>query len=107
MCTKTSYPSADTASAGGDLEVSIQVFDGSTGEEALHHQQDAIDEESRSNAVDHILDNDNPGEWAESHWKHPQQHNVTLCSQKCGIAIGWEDLIVGEGMLPSPFALVT
>lgn len=43
---KLPYPGADTASTGGDLEVSIQVFDGSTGEEALHHQQDAVDEES-------------------------------------------------------------
>lgn len=43
---RQSYPSADAASTGGDLEVSIQVFNGSAGEEALHHQQDAVDEES-------------------------------------------------------------
>lgn len=55
-----SYPSADTASAGGDLEVSVKVFDGSTGEETLHHQQDSIDEEGRGDAVDHILDDINP-----------------------------------------------
>ena len=55
-----SYPSTDATSAGGDLEVSIQVLNGSTGEKALNHQQDPIDEESRSNAVDHVLDNVNP-----------------------------------------------
>lgn len=55
-----SYPSADAASAGGNFEVSIQIFNGSTGEEALHHQQDAIDEKGRGNAVDHVLNNVNP-----------------------------------------------
>lgn len=55
-----SYPGADATSAGCDLEVSVQVFDGSAGEEAFNHQQNAVDKESRSNAVDHILDNVNP-----------------------------------------------
>lgn len=54
------YPSADAAATGGDLEVSIQVFNGSTGEESLHHQQDAVDKESRSNPIDDILDYINP-----------------------------------------------
>lgn len=56
-----SYPSADAASAGGDLEVPVQVFNGAAGEEALHHQQDAVDEERRGDAVDHVLDDVNPG----------------------------------------------
>lgn len=56
------YPSADAATTGGDLEVSIQVFNGSTGEESLHHQQDAIDKESRSNPIDDVLDYINPTE---------------------------------------------
>lgn len=55
-----SYPGADTTSTCGNLEVSIQVFDGSTGEEALHHQQDAVNKEGRSNAVYDILDDVNP-----------------------------------------------
>lgn len=57
-----SYPSADAASTGGDLEVSIQIFNGSAGEESLHHQQDAVDEKSRSDAIDHIFDYINPAE---------------------------------------------
>lgn len=54
------YPSADTASAGGDLEVAVQVFDGATGEESLHHQQDTVHKEGRGDAVDHVLDDVNP-----------------------------------------------
>lgn len=58
-----SYPGTDTTPTCGNLEVSIQVFDGSTREEALHHQQDAINKERRSNTVDHVLDDVNPAEW--------------------------------------------
>ena len=83
-----SYPSADAASAGGDLEVSVQIFDGSAREEALHHQQDAVDEESRGDAVDHVLDDVDPGEWAENHWKHPRWHTVKLCSFNSWLSSG-------------------
>lgn len=54
------YPSADTASAGGDLEVAVQVFDSATGEESFHHQQDTVHKEGRGDAVDHVLDDVNP-----------------------------------------------
>lgn len=54
-----SHPCTDTAPTGGDLEVSIQVLDGPTGKEAFDHQKNAIDEECRGNAIDHILDNVN------------------------------------------------
>lgn len=58
-----SYPGADTTSTCGDLEVSIQVFDGSTSEEAFHHQQYAINKERRSDTVEDILDDVNPARW--------------------------------------------
>lgn len=91
------YPSADAASAGGDLEVSVQVLDGSAGEEALHHQQDAVDEESRGDAVDHILDDVDPEERIENHWKHSWQHTVTLCwsyrSLPGGLTVGRHNVV--------------
>lgn len=55
-----SYPGTDTTSTRGNLEVSIQVFDGSTSKEALHHQQYAINKERRSNTIDDVLDDVNP-----------------------------------------------
>lgn len=58
-----SYPGTDTTSTCGNLEVSIQVFDGSTSEEALHHQQYAINKERRSNTIDDVLDDVNPERW--------------------------------------------
>lgn len=58
-----SYPGTDTTSTRGDLEVSIQVFDGSASEEALHHQQYAINKKRRSDPVDDILDDVNPARW--------------------------------------------
>lgn len=54
------YPSTNATSAGGDLEVAIQIFDGATGEESLHHQQDTIHKEGRGDAVDDVLDDVNP-----------------------------------------------
>ena len=56
----SAHPGTDAASTGGDLEVSVQVLDGPTGEEALHHQQDAVHEEGRGDAVDDVLDDVNP-----------------------------------------------
>lgn len=73
-----SYPCADTTSAGGDLEVSIQVFDGSAGEEALHHQQDPVDEECRCNAIDHILNDVNAG--GEKEEKHLVSRSPCVCA---------------------------
>lgn len=54
-----SHPCTDAASTGGDFEVSIQVLDGPTGEEAFDHQKNAIHKERWGNAIDHILDNVN------------------------------------------------
>lgn len=77
-----SYPSADAASAGGDLEVSVKVFDGSTGEEALHHQQDSVDEESRGDAVDHILDDVNPAGEVK-----PFEKVMQTCNRNSGVGL--------------------
>lgn len=60
MMRRETYPSTDATSAGGDFEVTIQVFDGTTGEESLDHQQDTVHEEGRGDAVDHVLDDINP-----------------------------------------------
>lgn len=56
------YPGAHTSATGGDFEVPIEIFDGPSCEEAFHHQQDAIDEESSCDAIDHILKDVNPGD---------------------------------------------
>ena len=65
------YPGADAAAAGGDLEVSVEVPDGAAGEEALHHQQHAVHQEGRGHAVDHILQDVDPG-------AHPRINNTAL-----------------------------
>lgn len=57
---QATYPGAHAAAAGGDLEVPVEVLDGARGEEALHHQQDAVHEEGRCHAVDHVLEDVDP-----------------------------------------------
>lgn len=59
------YPGAHTSATGGDLEVPIEIFDGTSCEETFHHQQNAIDKESSCNAIDHILKDVNPGDKKE------------------------------------------
>lgn len=54
------YPGTDTSATGGDFEVPVKILDGSSGEEPLHHQQDAIDKEGRCDSVDHVLEDVNP-----------------------------------------------
>lgn len=49
------YKGGQAASTGSDLELSIQIPDGSGGEEALHQQQDTEQKESGGQSVDDIL----------------------------------------------------
>lgn len=58
---RTPYPCTNAATAGSDLKISIQIFNGSTCKKALDHQQDPVDEESRGDAVDHVFDDVNAG----------------------------------------------
>lgn len=58
---QATYPGADAAAAGGDLEVPVEILDGARGEETLHHQQDAVHEEGRRDAIDHVLEDVDPG----------------------------------------------
>lgn len=55
-------PGAHTSAASGDFEIPVQIFDGTSCEEAFHHQQNAIYKERSCDAVDHILKNVNHGE---------------------------------------------
>ncbi len=47
--------SADAASADGGLELAVQLLDCTCGVEALSQQNDPIQEEKRSDAIDDIL----------------------------------------------------
>lgn len=49
------YHSADAASTDGRLELAVQLLDCAGGVEALGQQDDAVQEEKRSDAVDDIL----------------------------------------------------
>lgn len=49
------YHSADAASTDGGLELAVQLFDCTGCVKALSQQNDPIQEEKRSNAVDDIL----------------------------------------------------
>lgn len=49
------YESSQAASAGGDLELSVEIPDGAGGEEALHQQQHSEHEEAGGEAVDDVL----------------------------------------------------
>lgn len=49
------YECGEAASAGGDLELPVQIPDGSGGEETLHQQQHAQHKESSRQAVDDVL----------------------------------------------------
>lgn len=61
------YPGAHASAASGDFEIPIEIFDGASGEEAFHHEQDAVHKERSCNAVDHILEDVNPGEKRQRH----------------------------------------
>lgn len=49
------YHSADAASADGSLELAVQLLDCAGCVEALSQQDDPVQEEKRSDAVDDIL----------------------------------------------------
>lgn len=49
------YECGEAASAGGDLELAVEVSDGSGGEEALDQQQHSKHKESSCQAVDDVL----------------------------------------------------
>lgn len=50
------YESGDAASAGGGLEVTLQLLlDGAGGVEALGQEDDGVDKEEGSDAVDDVL----------------------------------------------------
>lgn len=55
------YPGAHTSAASGDFEIPIEIFDGTGREETFHHQQNAVHKECSCDAVDHILEDVNPG----------------------------------------------
>lgn len=55
------YPGAHTSAASGDFEISIEIFDGTCGEETFHHQQNAVHKEGSCDAVDHVLKDVDPG----------------------------------------------
>lgn len=71
-------PGADAAAAGGDLEVAVQVLDGARGEEALHHQQDAVHEEGGRDAVDHVLEDVDHGKDVQGVSGSPRHLEVGL-----------------------------
>lgn len=49
------YHSADAASTDGGLELAVQLLDSASCVKALSKQNDSIQEEKRSNAIDDIL----------------------------------------------------
>lgn len=49
------YHSTDAASTDGGLELAVQFLDGAGCVESLGEQNDSIQEEKRSNAVDDVL----------------------------------------------------
>lgn len=55
------YPGAHASAASGDFEIPIEIFDGTSCEETFHHQQNAVHKERSCDAVDHILEDVNPG----------------------------------------------
>lgn len=61
------YECGEAASAGGDLELAIEVSDGSGGEEALDQQQHSKHKESSCQAVDDVLQDADAVETTRAH----------------------------------------
>lgn len=49
------YKSSQASSTGGDLELPIEIADGSSGEEALNQEQHSKHKESSCKAIDDVL----------------------------------------------------
>lgn len=56
---ESSYECSEAASTGGDLELAVEVSDGSGGEEALNQQQHSKHKEASCQAVDDVLQDAN------------------------------------------------
>lgn len=56
----TTYPGTDTSAASGDFEISIEILDGTSCKESLHHQQNAVYKECSCYTIYHILEDVNP-----------------------------------------------
>lgn len=69
--TARSYKGGQAASTGSDLELSIQIPDGSGGEETLHQQQDTEQKESGGQSVDDILQEVDAAERERDNTKKP------------------------------------
>lgn len=67
LVTKISYECSQAASAGSDLELSIEIPNSSGGEKALHQQQHSKHKESSCKAVDDVLQDVNTVERAYNH----------------------------------------
>lgn len=86
---RPTYPGADASAAGGDLEVPVEVSDGAGGEEALHHEQDAVDEEGRRQAVDDVLEDVDPGERRPLYVHHALCLHRSAARSKLTVPLGW------------------
>lgn len=56
----TTYPGTDTSATSGDFEIPIEILDGTSCKESLHHQQNAIYKECSCYTIYHILEDVNP-----------------------------------------------
>lgn len=58
---QVTYPRTHASATRGDFEIPVEILDGPSREETFHHQQNAVHKECSSNAIDHILEDVNPG----------------------------------------------
>lgn len=56
----STYPGTDTSATSGDFEISIEILDGTSCKESLHHQQNAIYKECSCYTIYHIFEDVNP-----------------------------------------------
>lgn len=56
----STYPGTDTSATSGDFEIPIEILDGTSCKESLHHQQYAIYKECSCYTIYHILEDVNP-----------------------------------------------
>lgn len=55
MVSEITYECSKAASTGSDLELSVEIADGSGGEKALHQQQHSKHKESSCKAINDVL----------------------------------------------------